>query len=174
MRLSLLCKYHVCLKSRGEMTGPRWVPWWQVNWGLLTSSTRLSLPQKSPWNCSQLQIFRSRLHKLPVNVPLCWPWTYFWLWAISELGGEKGDGGKKGMETNTLLSLLPTVDSTLEEAKAMILDYFKFSVAWLITMGHLRISSLVSKLCIWLNTLLKKEHICFWLWLQLVFTVRIF
>ena len=46
------------------------------------------------------------------------------------------------METNTLFSLLPRVDlnSTLEEAKAMILDYFKFSVAWLITMEHLRIS----------------------------------
>ena len=51
------------------------------------------------------------------------------------------------------------IDSTLEEAKAMILDYFKFSVAWLITMEHRRISWIVSKLCIWLNTLLKKQHV---------------
>ena len=158
------------------LTGPGWVSWWQVNWGLLTLSTRLSLPPKSSWNSNQLHIFRSRLHQLSVNVPLCWSWTYFWLWTISELGGEKGDGGKKGMETNTLFSLLLRVDlnSTLEEAKAMILDYFKFSVAWLITMEHLRISWRVSKLCIWLNTLLKKQHVYFRLWLQLVFTVGIF
>ena len=50
-------------------------------------------------------------------------------------------GEKKGMETNTLFSLLPRMDSNfiLEEAKAKVLDYFRFSVARLITMEHLRI-----------------------------------
>lgn len=99
-------------------------------------SSRLSLPRKSSWNCSPL------LHKPSVNLPLGWTLTYLGLWAISELGGERVTGEKKGMETNTLFSLLPRMDSNfiLEEAKVKVLDYFRFSVARLITMEHLRIS----------------------------------
>ena len=158
--------------------------WWapggphgdRVNWSLLNWSSRLSLPQKSSWNCSRLQIFRGKLHKPSVNWPLGWTLTYLWLWAISELGGERVTGEKKGMETNTLFSLLPRMDSNfiLEEAKAKVLDYFRFSVARLITMEHLRIRWIVSKFYIWLNTLLKKQHFSFMLWHQLVFTFRLF
>lgn len=70
-----------------------------------------------------------------MNLPLAWAWTYFWLCAISELGGEKVAEGKKGLETNTLFSLLPRIDSNfvLEEAKVKFWDYFRFSTAQLIT-----------------------------------------
>lgn len=158
--------------------------WWaqggshgdRVNWSLPNWSSRLSLPRKSSWNCSRLQIFRGKFHKPSVNLPLGWTLTYLGLWAISELGGERVTGEKKGMETNTLFSLLPRVDSNfiLEEAKAKVLDYFRFSVARLIAMEHLRISWIVSKFYIWLNTLLKKQHFSFTLWHQLVFTFRLF
>lgn len=151
--------------------------WWaqggshgdRVNWSLPNWSSRLSLPRKSSWNCSPL------LHKPSVNLPLGWTLTYLGLWAISELGGERVTGEKKGMETNTLFSLLPRMDSNfiLEEAKVKVLDYFRFSVARLITMEHLRISWIVSKFYIWLNTLLKKP-LLFTLWHQLVFTFRLF